>query len=475
MPRLKSPPFITAGLTLFSAIIYFFVFSRFSLRTFYVSIPPVDYAKLTRHSTGGLLAFIFGILVLFGIYLWLIKQPLPKFAPYGGVIFAIILFFSYPILAIDLFVYALYTRGWVLYGLNPLATAPATFPAADPWLKLAAEWVNTASPYGVLWEWVSAQGYHLSNGDFLTHLFVLKGIAILSYFVAIILIGKILAISKPEWKVAGQFAFAWNPLVLLETAQNAHNDMLMVAILLAAVWALLAGRDGWVMPFLAMSVLVKFITILALPFFVWYLVKKMPTRFHQITAGGWYLLVFSAIVIIPMAFVFPGWDAWVPLKAGSSAGRSLLATLVLALEGRLGTNPAFAAARWMVNGLWLAIVGALTWHYRRKFQHPQTPIFLAWAALFGYAMLAAPVFHAWYLLWSLPLAMILGTDNLAFRISVVASAAALLAIPYFEIVRVWYPVLLQNALLGHFFGMVILLLPSLWVLSENSHFPKPAN
>ena len=472
MSRLKFPLPTFIGLATLSALIYFFVFSRFSLRTFYSSIPPVDYAKLTHHSTGGIIAFVFGILVLFGIYLWMIKQPLPKFAPYGGVIFSIILFFSYPVLAIDLFVYAIRSRGWVLYGLNPLATAPAAFPAGDPWLKLAAEWASTASPYGVLWEWLSAQAYHLSNGDFLTHLFVLKGIAILSYVISIILIGKILAILKPEWKVAAQFAFAWNPLILLETAQNAHNDMLMVAILLAAVWAMLAGRDGWVMPLLAMSVLVKFITILALPFFVWYLLKKMPTRFHQISAGGWYLLVFSVIVIIPMAFVFPGWDAWVPLKAGSSAGRSLLATLVLALEGWLGTNPAFAAGRYLVNGLWLAIVGTTTWHYRHNFQHPQTPILLAWAALFGYAMLAAPVFHAWYLLWSLPLAIVLGTNSIAFRVSVVASAAALLAIPYFETVRVWYPVLLQNALLGHFFGMVILLLPPLWVLSESFDFSK---
>ena len=217
-----------------------------------------------------------GILLLYGAYLWLLKRPqLPAWLPYSGLIFALTLFFSYPVFAIDLFIYALRSRGWGLYGLNPLATAPANLPATDQWIQLAAEWKNAPSPYGPLREWLSLGAFHLSGGSFLTQLFLLKAVAIFSYAASIFLIGAILAKLHPQWKIAGMLAFAWNPLVLLETAQNGHNDILMAALMLASLWALVKGKRAWVMPLLAMSALVKFMTVLIAPLFALYLGERM--------------------------------------------------------------------------------------------------------------------------------------------------------------------------------------------------------
>ena len=67
-----------------------------------------------------------------------------RFVIVTGAALAVLLLFSYPVDAIDVFVYAIYTRGWGLYGLNPLATAPAQFPGNDPWVGLAAEWAECA-------------------------------------------------------------------------------------------------------------------------------------------------------------------------------------------------------------------------------------------------------------------------------------------------------------------------------------------
>jgi hypothetical protein len=125
-------------------------------------------------------------------------------------------------------VYAIRTRGWVLYDLSPFAFSPDAFPASDPWLSLAGEWADAASPYGPVWEWLSLGAYHLSGGFYLGHLFALKILSVMAYLGSVWLVYRILLQIRPEWAVPGSAFFAWNPLVLFESVQNAHNDIVMV-------------------------------------------------------------------------------------------------------------------------------------------------------------------------------------------------------------------------------------------------------
>ena len=93
---------------------------------------------------------------------------------------------------------------------------------------------------------------------------------------------------------------------------------------------------------------------------------------------------------------------------------------------------------------------------------PSAPLLLISAAfytLFWYVLLAAPVFHAWYLLWFVPLAPLLLPRQRPLSAGIVFSMTALLIIPYFETIRVWYPALLQNHFLGHLIGVPLLILP----------------
>jgi hypothetical protein len=79
--------------------------------------------------------------------------------------------------------------------------------------------------------------------------------------------------------------------------------------------------------------------------------------------------------------------------------------------------------------------------------------------LFWYVLLVAPVFHAWYLLWFLPLAALLLPDQRPLMATIIFSITALFIIPYFETIRVWYPALLNNPLLGHLIGVPLLIVP----------------
>jgi hypothetical protein len=461
-PRPTLTTFI--ALTGLTQLVYLIVFTLpFPLTRLFATIPPVDYAKLTGYSIVGVVAFVLGLLILFGIYIWLLKWPstptLPDTAPYTGLLFALTLMLSYPVLAIDLFIYAIRTRGWGLYGFNPLATPPDILPATDPWLGLAAEWRDAPSPYGVLWEAMSLGAFRLTGGDFLAHLFALKGIAIISYVGCIFLIGAILGKLQPKWRVVGMFAFAWNPLVLLEAAQNGHNDIVMVFFLLAALWALTTGKETWAIPLLALSVLVKFVTILIAPLLILHLAMKRTTWPQRLLTAIRHSLVLAMLVIGPTLPLWPGIENWAVLKASSSAGRSFMALSIFALRPMVGVNKAFDMSRLGINGLSIGICLWLLWRKRKAFAQLTTPIFVGWGVFFWYVLLAAPLFHAWYILWFLPLAIVLLPNQHPLQASVLFSATGLLITPYFEIVRIWWPILLHNPLWGHLIGVSLLLAP----------------
>jgi hypothetical protein len=311
----------------------------------------------------------------------------------------------------------------------------------------------------------------------------------------------------------------------------------MIFFLLAAVWVLIrrisesaSQRNGSMgqSPFahslmgyllvcllLALSVLVKFITALIVPFFLLAMTtqqKNWPVRLAQM--GGYGFLI-GGLVIGLMWPLWPGWDNWAVIQAGGQAGRSLLALLILAFKDVWGINFTFDLFRSLIylifggiylyylgktvvsgqspghpEGVWSVVGGqwsvASSQNSEVRSQNlspllpplalrPSGPGVLgtrspAWVhasfhVLFWYVLMVAPVFHAWYLWWFLPLASLLLPQQRPLITAIVFSMTALLVIPYFETIRVWYPALLQNQLLGHLLGVPLLLIPPVLALA----------
>ncbi|MBS1250760.1 MAG: hypothetical protein MAG431_02356 [Chloroflexi bacterium] len=476
-----------------SGLIYLGFTVPFPLHGYYATTPPVDYAKLTNHSLLGFLAYVAGIGSLFGLYtiLWrtLAKTDLKiRFVLLSGTLLALILVFSYPQTAIDLFVYAIRTRGWARYGLDPFSTTPDVMPISDPWLGLAGEWVDAASPYGPIWEWLSLGTFHASGGGYLGHLFALKILSVLAYGGSVWLLYRILLFLRPlcpQWAVAGAAFFAWNPLVLLEGVQNAHNDLSMVFFFLLATWGFLplvmGGGDnhkilyaGVFVAAFAASILVKFIPLLLLPFFFLGAASRHSTWLRWIASGVLYGLAILLLVFLVMAPYWPGAGNWAVLYAGKSAGRSLMALMILALRSKVGTNLAFD---YVQASIYAVLAGIYFWNLwrvgrqaapnKKRGNAPGSEsiiesIFLAsFNVLFWYILIGASTFHAWYLLWILPLAALFIPDGRPARAAVVFSMVSLLIIPYYETIRVWFPLLLRNHLLGHIIGVALLFIPTL--------------
>jgi hypothetical protein len=460
--KLISPNLLLILLAIITAALYGFMFSiPFPLDRFYNTIPPVDYAKLTHRSLNGSLIYFLGITATFGLYFAALKVVWPKkivsFWVIGvtAVMLVSSLILSYPVTAIDMFVYALHARGLALYGLNPLASPSNLMPATDPWRGLAGEWGKVPSPYGTVWEGLALLMAYLSGGEFLKLLIALKLLVILAYLGCLWLIYLILQRHQPDWVAVGMVAFAWNPLVLLETAQNGHNDLVMTFFLLLAVYSSYRAHESphrlfyWLTCVaLALSILVKFITLLIVPFFLLALIHKIDskiTRLATILGYGSFIVIFVIIAMLPL---WPGWANWAVLRASGQGGYSLLGVLVLSQKVAFGGNQPFDVTHWVINPLFAVIY---LYQLARALRPTDSPwllmITLSFQTLFWYVVLVIPIFHAWYLLWFLPLISLLLPHSAFFKATIIFSFTATLVIPFFETWRAWYPDIFSSYLL----------------------------
>jgi hypothetical protein len=437
-PRANDTLLTLAGVGLTSQLIYWLVFVHpFPLARLYATIPPVDYAKLTGHSVGGAVRYTLAIIALFLGYIVALRalktlgeDPAARrralaIVAGGTLLFGATLALAYPTTAIDMLIYAVRTRGWALYGLNPLATAPQTLPG-DPWTGLAAEWADAPSPYGPVWEGLSRLAFHLIGGDFLAHLFAIKIIAVLAHLGCAVLVGLILRRLKPEWALVGAAAFAWNPLALLEAAGNAHNDIVMVFFLLLAVYFAASQRRWLVIPALTLSILTKFVTLMVLPFFLLYLVRQETTWPRRLLVAAGNLALAFGLGVALMAPIWPGWENWAVRDLGGGAGKSPFALLVLIMRPWLTTNVAFEVSRYLLGGLFLLIYAWLAW---RAMAGPPTLTHVVLTPTFW-------VFF-WYLLWPLAVAATL-IPSLSYSRMVVFGLTALLSITLYETMRIWW-------------------------------------
>jgi len=472
-PKANDALLTLVGAGLVSELIYWTVFVRpFPLVRLFDTVPPVDYAKLTGHSIRGTVSYVLAIIALFIAYVVGLRalRKLPEDASIrrwawgivmgGTILFGATLALAYPTTAIDMLIYAVRTRGWALYGLNPLATAPQNL-AGDPWIGLAAEWADAPSPYGPAWEVPSLLAFHLVRADFLAHLFAIKIIAILALLGCAVLVGLILRHLKPGWALVGVAAFAWNPLALLEAPGNAHNDILMVFFLLLAIYFAASARRWLVIPALVLSILTKFVTLLVFPFFLLYLIRQETTWRRRLIVAAGNLAVTAGLGVVLMAPVWPGWEHWAVRDLGGGAGKSPFALLVLILRPWMTTNLAFDISRYLLGGLFLLIYAWLAW---RALIGPPTvthvilvPTF--WT-FFWYLILPNQQFHAWYLLWPLAIAVTL-IPSPAFTSAVVFGLTALLSITLYETMRVWWwdtlqPLALHAIAIPFVFGLPLL-------------------
>jgi hypothetical protein len=323
--------------------------------------------------------------------------------------FRVTLLFTTPALSDDVWRYVwdgrLANAGVSPYGL------PVDSPLLDAYDSPQRTLVNNnwmASPYLPVAQVLFAAVYRLAPDNALAFQLV----AVLFELLTGVLVMDLLRrLEMPRTRV---LIYLWNPLVVVEFAHGAHVvDALMIFLMMAALWALIALSSATAY---TRSRLLSAVTLAGAT-----LTKALPALLLPVVGPRWgwrYLLLYVGLVLaVATAFAMgPGWGLMGPLDGTGLFGAiriyaaywnyngGLYHWLEVLLSGYptpgavpvevVGPGPIRAAKLTSLGVLGLVLVAV--WHRSRRCEDDLAFLRLAAAPLTAYLLLATTV-HPWYL------------------------------------------------------------------------------
>ena len=167
------------------------------------------------------------------------------------------LIFTPPILSSDVYHYALFGRMIVAHGLNPYVT-PIDAIRGDP-LWPFSHWTEYSTHYGPVFTGISTLAAAAGAGHPIATAIAFK---VLATAFGVLATWSVVALARQQGRSALVPAalLCWNPLVVLETAGSAHNDIVMMGLALAGLAVAGRGRPNLGFALLVGSVHVKWVT-----------------------------------------------------------------------------------------------------------------------------------------------------------------------------------------------------------------------
>jgi glycosyl transferase family 87 len=291
-----------------------------------------------------------------------------------------------PLLSLDVFSYITYARLGAEHGLNPYDSAPADLPA-DPAASRVDDWRFAVSVYGPAFTLAS---YPLGLVGVSVALWTLKAATALAVLGIAALTASIAATRGIRPSTAAAFV-ALNPLVLVHVIGGAHNDALMMLVVLAGVAAALAGREGLAGATLISGAAVKVSGAFAAPFAL----VGSPRR-GRIVAGG---LAAAGLIGVATLTAFGGEAAEALGLAGGNQAKTSYWSVPSTVARLAGIDVDPVRFMFLV-GFAALVVWLLVWTARGG----------DWVRAAGWAVLGLLVATAWlvpwYVIWVLPLAAV---------------------------------------------------------------------
>ncbi|MDQ6643196.1 MAG: hypothetical protein M3Y76_01960 [Chloroflexota bacterium] len=327
----------------------------------------------------------------------------------------------------DLFLYIGYARMAVLYHLNPLTTPPTAI-RTDP-VYSHIYWVYQPSLYGPTWIGLT------STLQWLALLFGFQSPGTMVLLLRMLGLGLHLSSTQLIWKLSGRLqemqdsislrkrklavlAFAWNPLLLLESCVNAHSDILILCALLLALWLLTCDTYilRWSIPraflgaalLLALASGVKLNMVLLVPGLLIYAWRNIP-RMRILLAVG---LLFLGMLLVLYVPFWQGWNMLRAVQANASTNLAVNSLPEVCIDlvqsvTRLFWHGSSAVIgliservfRILSIGLFVGAYSLLCWRATVGWGRLQTPWqLIQWmvAVWWCYCALGSPWFWPWY-------------------------------------------------------------------------------
>jgi hypothetical protein len=431
--KLASTLDLLVGLSLISALLYALVVRAPYPLTEGLAHPLADWATLAGFSWRAGLALICGYALLTAYYMLALRlaariasqrQPALLVLIVGGwLLSSLLLLGAYPGESLDIFDYLFRGRLQVALGISPLATPPVLF--ANQLFYPYVNWTTYVDTYGPLWEYASGAVAAIVGAGACDCPASLASYVVGYRLLAIGLAGlcggliyTIMAYRSPQLAPAALLAWLWNPLLLTATAVGAHNDMLMLLLMLTAV--LLFQRQRWLLGLLALALAahVKLTVLLILPVLGLWLARRV----------GWWRAIRISAAAGALALAL-SWLLYAPLGGWSTLPRMLGERVRL-----IANSPAFViywglqtyagwseVAAWRVTTqgatvLFFVLAGVLLARFwRATGKPPERDDTMLWrgsiAVIVAFLMVGSFWFWHWYLLWVIALAALLPTSR----------------------------------------------------------------
>jgi hypothetical protein len=206
----------------------------------------------------------------------------------------LLVLFMPPVLSTDVYHYALFGRMVAIYGLNPYVV-PGSAISGDP-LWALADWHDVTTHYGPVWTLISGGAAALGGSSALLTVLIFKGVAALFNLANCLLVYR-LARRLGGDGLGALLLYAWNPLILIETAGSGHNDAAMMTFALLGLLLAARGRLLWGLAALVLSVLVKYLTALLLLFYVLHCLGRQASRQQAVALAARMGAVATVIVV----------------------------------------------------------------------------------------------------------------------------------------------------------------------------------
>jgi ALG3 protein len=424
--RLASPLHLLVGIGLANALLY-----TLGLRTPYslsigLTHPLASWATLAGFSwrAGLLLPCMYALLT--GYYALALHLAMQMAAERkraallvivgGWLLSSVILLGTYPGESLDIFDYLFRGRLQVVLGISPLATPPAPF--ASQLFYPYVNWTTYVDTYGPLWEYASGSIAALVGAiscdcpaSLANYILGYRLLAISLAGLCGILIYAITWRRSPQLAMAALLGWLWNPLLLTTTAIGAHNDMLMLVLILGAV--LLFQRQRWLLGLLALTLAahVKITALILLPVLGLWMARRCGWRraIRISSVAGLVGLVLSWLLYAPLG----GW-ATLPRMLGERVrlianSPAFVAYWVLQTYAGWSEVAAWRAATQGATLLFFGIAGVLLLRFWRATgirTEPDDEVL--WqgsiAVTMAFLIVGSFWFWHWYMLWVLVLA-----------------------------------------------------------------------
>jgi hypothetical protein len=259
------------------------------------------------------------------------------------VAFQATLFLTPGLFTTDLFSYVMYGHISAEYNLNPYIFPPNYFPGNPLLGWIHPIWHDQPSVYGPLWTgigWALAtltaplsdvvttldDGTVLNVGlmdQVFAYKLLMNAVQVVNLALVWWLLKRIMP-DKPRARLTAFIVFAWNPLMLFDAAGNAHNDAMMVTLLLLGIVPLVwrssePSNTRWLLGtlFVGSSALIKYTTGLVGLFYVVPWARRLPSwPARLVWIGGSAILVGLVTLVLFIPWLDP--RAFEPLLVAAS-------------------------------------------------------------------------------------------------------------------------------------------------------------